>query len=233
MSFIGIIGFNGEIYLIKVLVVDDHALVRIGIRRLLEETDDIQVVAEAENGEDALLCVKKHQPDIILLDLKMPGVDGWEVIRRLKHSVKSIKIIALSSLSMEPLPSKVLQLGAMGYLTKESSLDEMTTAIRRVYRGERYLSSELAQRMAMKGLDPVAESPFTILSAREMQVMLMITSGVTVPEISKRLFLSTKTINCYRYRMFAKLGVKNDVELTRLALQHSIVEGRDDSFCES
>lgn len=233
MSFIGIIGFNGEIYLIKVLVVDDHALVRIGIRRLLEETEDIQVVAEADNGEDALLCVKKYQPDIILLDLKMPGVDGWEVIRRLKHSVKSIKIIALSSLSMEPLPSKVLQLGAMGYLTKESSLDEMTTAIRRVYRGERYLSSELAQRMAMKGLEPVAESPFTILSAREMQVMLMITSGLTVPEISKRLYLSTKTINCYRYRMFAKLGVKNDVELTRLALQHSIVEGRDDSFCES
>ena len=233
MSFIGIIGFNGEIYLIKVLVVDDHALVRIGIRRLLEETDDIQVVAEADNGEDALLCVKKYQPDIILLDLKMPGVDGWEVIRRLKHSVKSIKIIALSSLSMEPLPSKVLQLGAMGYLTKESSLDEMTSAIRRVYRGERYLSSELAQRMAMKGLEPVAESPFTILSAREMQVMLMITSGLTVPEISKRLYLSTKTINCYRYRMFAKLEVKNDVELTRLALQHSIVEGRDDSFCES
>jgi len=233
VSFIGIIGFNGEIYLIKVLVVDDHALVRIGIRRLLEETEDIQVVAEADNGEDALLCVKKYQPDIILLDLKMPGVDGWEVIRRLKHSVKSIKIIALSSLSMEPLPSKVLQLGAMGYLTKESSLDEMTTAIRRVYRGERYLSSELAQRMAMKGLEPVAESPFTILSAREMQVMLMITSGLTVPEISKRLYLSTKTINCYRYRMFAKLGVKNDVELTRLALQHSIVEGRDDSFCES
>jgi len=233
VSFIGIIGFNGEIYLIKVLVVDDHALVRIGIRRLLEETEDIQVVAEAENGEDALLCVKKHQPDIMLLDLKMPGVDGWEVIRRLKHSVKSIKIIALSSLSMEPWPSKVLQLGAMGYLTKESSLDEMTTAIRRVYRGERYLSSKLAQRMAMKSLEPVAESPFTILSAREMQVMLMITSGLTVPEVSKRLYLSTKTINCYRYRMFAKLEVKNDVELTRLALQHSIIEGRDDSFCDS
>lgn len=218
--------------MIKVLVVDDHALVRIGIRRLLEETEDIQVVAEAENGEDALLCVKKYQPDIILLDLKMPGVDGWEVIRRLKHSVKSIKIIALSSLSMEPWPSKVLQLGAMGYLTKESSLDEMTTAIRRVYRGERYLSSELAQRMAMKSLEPVAESPFMILSAREMQVMLMITSGLTVPEISKRLYLSTKTINCYRYRMFAKLEVKNDVELTRLALQYSIIEGRDNSFCD-
>ena len=122
VSFISITGFDGEIYLITVLVVDDHALVRIGIRRLLEETEDIQVVAEAENGEDALLCVKKYQPDIILLDLKMPGVDGWEVIRRLKHSVKSIKIIALSSLSMEPWPSKVLQLGAMGYLTKESRL---------------------------------------------------------------------------------------------------------------
>lgn len=219
--------------MIKVLIVDDHALVRIGIRRLLEDIDDIQVVGEAENGEDALQSVKTCQPDVILLDLKMPGMDGWEVIRRLKYSGQSVKIIALSAVSIEPFPSKALQLGVMAYLTKESSLDEMALAIRRVYRGERYLSADLAQRMAVKSLEPINDSPFNELSDREMQVMLMITIGLTVPEISKRLYLSTKTINCYRYRMFAKLNVKNDVELTHLALKHSIIERPEDSLLES
>jgi two-component system invasion response regulator UvrY len=222
-----------ENHLIRVLIVDDHALVRIGIRRLLEDTEDIHVVAEADNGEDALNYVKQFLPDVVLLDLKMPGLDGLEVIRRLRRSYQAVKIIALSAISMEPLPSKVLQLGAMGYLTKESSLDEMTVAIRRVYRGERYLSVDLAQRMAMKSLDPITDSPFNDLSDREMQVMLMITSGLTVPEISKRLYLSTKTINCYRYRMFAKLNIKNDVELTYLALKHAMIEAPDDSSIDS
>ena len=219
--------------MIKVLIVDDHALVRIGIRRLLEDVDDIQVVGEAENGEEALNTIKTCQPDVILLDLKMPGMDGWEVIRRLKHSGQTAKIIALSAVSIEPFPSKALQRGVMAYLTKESSLDEMALAIRRVYRGERYLSADLAQRMAVKSLEPVNDTPFNELSDREMQVMLMITIGLTVPEISKRLYLSTKTINCYRYRMFAKLNVKNDVELTHLALKHSIIERPEDSCVES
>jgi two-component system invasion response regulator UvrY len=215
--------------LIKVLIVDDHALVRLGIKRLLEDTSDIEVVAEAQDGEEALAMVKLHRPDIILLDMKMPGIDGWEVIRRLKHSSAKSKIIAVSALSAEPLPSRVLQLGAMGYLSKESSIEEMTGAIRRVFRGERYLSAQLAQNMAIKSLDPVSQTPFEELSEREMQVMLMITSGLPVTEISKRLFLSTKTVNCYRYRMFAKLNVKNDVELTHLAIKHAIIERPDEA----
>ncbi len=215
--------------MIKVLIVDDHALVRLGIKRLLEDTSDIEVVAEAQDGEEALAMVKLHRPDIILLDMKMPGIDGWEVIRRLKHSSAKSKIIAVSALSAEPLPSRVLQLGAMGYLSKESSIEEMTGAIRRVFRGERYLSAQLAQNMAIKSLDPVSQTPFEELSEREMQVMLMITSGLPVTEISKRLFLSTKTVNCYRYRMFAKLNVKNDVELTHLAIKHSIIECPDEA----
>ncbi len=211
------------------MIVDDHALVRLGIKRLLEDTSDIEVVAEAQDGEEALAMVKLHRPDIILLDMKMPGIDGWEVIRRLKHSSAKSKIIAVSALSAEPLPSRVLQLGAMGYLSKESSIEEMTGAIRRVFRGERYLSAQLAQNMAIKSLDPVSQTPFEELSEREMQVMLMITSGLPVTEISKRLFLSTKTVNCYRYRMFAKLNVKNDVELTHLAIKHSIIECPDEA----
>ncbi|NBX84341.1 MAG: response regulator [Gammaproteobacteria bacterium] len=215
--------------MIKVLIVDDHAIVRMGIRQLLTSAPDIEIVAEADNGEKALLLAKEHQPDIIVLDMKMPGIDGWEVIRRLKVSSTTCKIIALSAMASDRLPIKVLQLGAMGYLSKESSLEELTTAIRRIHKGERYLSADLAQKIAMKSLDPEGDSPFEELSEREMQVMLMITSGLKVPEIAKRLFLSTKTINCYRYRMFAKLGVKNDVELTHFAIQHHVVEHVEDN----
>ena len=218
--------------MITVLIVDDHALVRMGIKRLLEDTQDIQVIGEAQNGEEALHMVQLHRPDIILLDMKMPGIDGWEVIRRLKASSASSKIIAVSALSVEPLPSRVLQMGAMGYLSKEASIEEMTGAIRKVHRGERYMSAQLAQNLAIQRLDPVSQTPFEVLTEREMQVMLLITSGINVPEISKRLFLSTKTVNSYRYRMFEKLNVKNDVELTHLAIKHSIIERPDEANIE-
>ena len=218
--------------MIKVLIVDDHALVRMGIRRLLEDLTNVEVVAEAESGEAALAMVKTHQPDVVLLDLKMPGIDGWEVTRRLKKTNPTVKIIAVTALSAEPLPSRVLQLGAMGYLTKESSAEEMATAIQRVHQGHRYLSAEVAQKMAISSLEEPMESPFDILSEREMQVMLMITSGMTVQEIAERLFLSSKTINGYRYRMFEKLDIKNDVELTYLAMKHRLIEQPSDSMRE-
>lgn len=214
--------------LIKVLIVDDHALVRMGIKCLLEEARDIEVVAEAKDGEEALSKVKMHEPDIILLDIKMPGVDGWEVIRRLKSTAQNARIIAVSSLSAEPLLTRLLKSGAMGYLSKESSTEEMCYAIRKVYNGEKYLSSQLAQNLAIKSLNPIEQTPFELLSEREIQVMLMITRGMPVPEISKRLFLSTKTINCYRYRMFSKLKVKNDVELTHMAIKHAIIDKFDE-----
>ncbi len=213
-----------EHYLIRVLIVDDHALVRMGIRRLLDDLPDIQVVAEAEDGETALVMVKLHHPDVVLLDMKMPGIDGWEVTRRLKKTSPQVKVIAVTALSTEPLPSRVLQLGAMGYLTKESGPEEMAAAIRKVVKGEKYLSAEIAQKMAISSLEAPHESPFDLLSEREMQVMLMITSGMNVQAIADRLFLSSKTINGYRYRMFEKLDITNDVELTYLAMKHGVVE---------
>lgn len=210
--------------MIKVLIVDDHALVRMGIRRLLEDLPDVKVVAEAENGEMALAKVKSHHPDVVLLDMKMPGIDGWEVTRRLKKTSPHVKVIAVTALSSEPLPSRVLQLGAMGYLTKDSGLEEMASAIRKVVQGEKYLSAEIAQKMAIHSLEDTLDSPFDLLSEREMQVMLMITRGMNVPDIASRLFLSNKTVNGYRYRMFKKLAITNDVELTYLALKHRIIE---------
>jgi two-component system invasion response regulator UvrY len=210
--------------LIKILIVDDHALVRMGIRRLLDDLPDMEVLAEAESGELALQLVKTHPPDVLLLDMKMPGMDGWEVTRRLKKSNPEIKIIVLSALSIEPFPARVLQLGAMGYLTKESSMDEMVLAIRKVAQGERYVSTEIAQKMAINSLKTVEETPFDRLSEREMQVMLMLARGLTVQTIAKSLFLSSKTVNGYRYRMFDKLGIKNDVELIYLAMKHRVIE---------
>ena len=139
--------------MIKVLIVDDHGLVRMGIRRLLEDHADITVVADAESGEKALSLVKQHKPDIILLDMKLPGIDGWEVTRRLRKSHPKIKIIAVTALSTDSTPARVLQLGAKGYITKECGAEEMATAIRRVASGERYLSAEIAQRMAISSLD--------------------------------------------------------------------------------
>lgn len=218
--------------MIKVLIVDDHALVRMGIRRLLEDLPDMEVVADAGSGEKALALVKLHQPEVLLLDMKMPGIDGWEVTRRLKKSNPQVKVIAVTALSSAPIPTRILQLGAVGYLTKESDVKEMAAAIRKVARGEKYLSAEIAQQMAINSLEAKKGSPFDILSEREMQVMLMITTGMTVQDIADRLFLSSKTINGYRYRMFEKLGIKNDVELAFLAMKYRLIEQPNDDWNE-
>lgn len=206
---------------------DDHALVRMGIRRLLEGLPDMDVVGEACGGEQALDLVKANHPDVVLLDMKMPGIDGWEVTRRLNKTSPNVKVIAVTAMCSDTLPNRILQLGAMGYLTKESGVDEMAAAIRKVYQGERYLSAEVAQKIAMSSLDD-PQSPVSLLSEREIQVMLMITRGETVQEIAEQLFISSKTVNCYRYRIFKKCGIKNDVELTHLAIKHKIIERLDD-----
>ena len=146
--------------MIKVLIVDDHALVRMGIRRLLEDLSDVEVVADAGSGEQALALVKSHNPDVVLLDMKMPGIDGWEVTRRLKKSNPQVKVIAVTAMCSDPLPTRVLQLGAMGYLTKESGADEMAAAIRKVVKGDKYLSAEIAQKMAINSLEAAQDSPF-------------------------------------------------------------------------
>ncbi len=208
------------------MIVDDHALVRLGISRLLEDIDDICVVAEAENGEKALQVVRSIKLDVVLLDMKLPGIDGLEVTRRLRRSHTGVKVIAVTAFANEPFPSRILQAGALGYLTKECGVEEMAEAIRRVNDGDRYLSAEIAQAMALKSIspEPMDASPFECLSERELQVTLMISNGMSVQEISDRLCISSKTVNGYRYRLFAKLGIKNDVELAYLAMKYHLIE---------
>lgn len=217
----------GEKALINVMIVDDHALVRMGICRLLADVEGIQVVAEAENGEQALAIAKKNKSlDVVLLDMKMPGIDGLEVTRRLKRSHSNLRIIAVTAFVNEPFPSRLLQAGASGYLTKECGVNEMTEAIQRVYKGERYLSAEVAQTLALNSLSdtPKSMNPLESLSERELQVTLMICRGMSVQQISDHLCISAKTVNGYRYRLFAKLGIKNDVELVHLAMKYRLIE---------
>lgn len=210
--------------MITVLLVDDHDLVRIGIKRLLADVSGIKVVGEASSGEEATKMARDLKPNVILMDVKMPGIGGLEATRKVLRADPSVKIIAVTVYGEEPFPSRLIQAGAAGYLTKGSSLAEMVTAIKTVYSGQRYLSPEVAQQLAFKNISEQEEKPFDNLSERELQVMLMIVNGQKVQTISDKLCLSPKTVNSYRYRLFEKLNVNSDVELTHLAIRHGVLD---------
>ena len=210
--------------MIKVLIVDDHELIRSGISRLLADSDKITVVGEAESGEEGVSKARELRPDVVLMDANMPGIGGLEATRRLIRFDPDIKVIAVTVHNEEPYPTRFMQAGAAGYVTKGADINEMITAIRQVATGKRYLAPEIAQQMALKALNPDDGSPFDELSEREMQVMFMITKGQKVQDISEQLFLSPKTVNSYRYRLFEKLNIENDVELTHMAIRYGIIE---------
>ena len=209
--------------MIKVLIVDDHELIRTGISRLLADFDNIKVLGEAESGEAAVSKARELRPNVVLMDANMPGIGGLEATRRLIRFDPDIKVIAVTVHNEEPYPTKFMQAGAAGYVTKGADIKEMVIAIRQVNSGKRYITPDIAQQMALKALNPDDKSPFDILSEREMQVMLMITQGQKVQDISDQLFLSPKTVNSYRYRLFEKLNIENDVELTHLAIRHGVI----------
>ncbi|RMH42088.1 MAG: two-component system response regulator UvrY [Gammaproteobacteria bacterium] len=209
--------------MITLVLADDHDLVRVGIRRLLEEVADFKVIGEASSGEEAVTRVRELSPDVVLLDANMPGIGGLEATKRMLRYVPDVKVIVLSAYIEEPLPQKFLEVGARGYLTKGANIDEIENAVRKVKSGQIYLTPEVAQQMAIRSVQKES-SPFDKLSERETQVMMMITQGVKVTEISKLLCLSPKTVNSYRYRLFEKLGVNGDVELTHLAIRYGLIK---------
>ena len=196
--------------MINVLLVDDHELVRAGIRRILEDIKGIKVAGEACCGEDAVKWCRANSADVVLMDMNMPGIGGLEATRKIARSVAGTKVIMLTVHTENPLPAKVMQAGAAGYLSKGAAPQEVVNAIRCVASGQRYIASDIAQQMALSQIE------------RELQIMLMITKGQKVNEISEQLNLSPKTVNSYRYRMFSKLNIHGDVELTHLAIRHGL-----------
>lgn len=209
---------------LKVLIVDDHEIVSTGISRMLQDVSDIEVVGCAADGESAVAMVSKLAPDIVLMDVHMPGMGGLGATKEIKRIAPKVKVIGISALDDNPYPAKLIEAGASGYLTKGVALKEMLTAIKQVASGKKYVSFDVAQKMALSQVSKdESASPLDVLSDRELQIAQMIVDCRKVHEIAESLHLSTKTVNTYRYRIFEKLTISSDVELARLAMRHQLL----------
>ncbi len=208
---------------ISVLLVDDHELVRAGIEYILNSAPHITVTSVASSGEEAVDLAKRLQPNIILMDLNMPGIGGSVAIKNILRHNPSAKIIALSVYDDGPIPQQVIQLGAKGYINKGCPVDEMIKAIMVVYKGRKYLSSAVATNF-MFGSQKAGKDLFSLLSSRELQITTKIIDGYKIADIAKALSISPKTVNSHRYRVHEKLGINNDIELVRLAIDHGLLK---------
>lgn len=209
--------------MIRLLIVDDHELVRVGLRQILADYPAIEIVGEAGNGETAIRLNRELWPDVVLLDICMPGLSGLETTARLKQARSDLAIIILSVHETAPYPERLMEAGASGYLTKGCPVTELVQAIGTVARGGRHIGSAVAQNMALGMLPGSSTSPFDDLSAREMEVMLMLADGYRLADIASTMHLSPKTVATYKYRIFEKLDTRNDVAMTRMALRYGIV----------
>lgn len=211
--------------MIRVLIADDHRLFRVGLQKMLREAPELKLVGEAKSGEEAVATARDVEPNVVLMDICMPGIGGLEATRRIVRLQRDIKVIAVTAYEDSPYPLQALKAGALGYLTKAVNAEELLKAIKRVFLGKRYLSAEIAQQLAMNKFSDEPEDPFGLLSSREMQIMLMVVNCHKVKDISSNLHLSPKTVNSYRYRIFEKLNVTSDVELTLMAVRYGVVNG--------
>lgn len=207
---------------ISVLLVDDHELVRSGIEYLLDADPDINVLATASSGEEAIQLSCNLQPDVILMDLNMPGIGGAEATKRILRRQPNAKIIALSVYDDGPIPQQSIKSGAKGYINKGCPVDEMIKAIVMVYQGKNYLSSAVATNLIFSAQEP-NKSTFNQLSSRELQIVSKIVDGHKISDIADALSISPKTVNTHRYRVHEKLGINNDIELVRLAIDTGFV----------
>jgi len=207
---------------IRVYLVDDHALVRTGMKLILEHEVDIQVVGEADNGEDALADIRRLKPDVVLCDLHLPGISGLEVTERISRGGTS-KVVVVSVLEDGPLPKRLIDAGACGYLGKGGDAAELVRAVRDVARGKRYLGTNIAQYLALAAVDG-SGSPFDQLSPRELEVAMLLVRGLRQEDIARRLSLSAKTVNTHKSRLFEKLDIKDNIALARLAGQYGLTD---------
>lgn len=207
--------------MIRVFLLDDHGLMRAGYRMILEPQLDMEVVGDAACGEEALPLIRRLKPDVVLCDLHMPGVSGLDITERLVKGQVGPKVIIVSVQVDGPMPQRLLEAGASGYLGKACDSAELLKAIREVARGKRYLGADIAQQLALGGR---GQSPFDILSRREMEISLLFCQGLRAEDIARRLSLSGKTVATHKYRLFDKLGIKDTVALARMASQHGVTE---------
>jgi two-component system, NarL family, invasion response regulator UvrY len=204
--------------MIRVFLLDDHALVRTGYRLIFEPQMDIDVVGESGSGEEGIPMIRKLKPDVVICDLHLPGISGLDITERLVKA-DTTKVVIVSVHEDGPMPKRLLEAGASGYLGKGCEAEELLRAVREAARGRRYLGSSIAQKIA---LDGGRRSPFDRLSPRELEISMLFCQGLRAEDIARRLSLSGKTVATHKYRLFEKLGIKDIVALSRMAMQHGI-----------
>ena len=210
--------------MIRILLADDHQMFREGVRGLLEARPDMSVVAEAGTGEEALSQATEHRPDVVVLDVSMPGRGGLETVAELKKRNPRVRVLMLTVHPEDRFAVRCLKGGADGYMTKDNATDELITAIRKVHAGGKYVSPSLAENLVMSLDRDFGAAPHETLSDREFQVMRMLAAAQTVSEIAEELCLSVKTISTYRSRILEKLGLRNNAEIMQFAIEQNLVE---------
>lgn len=210
--------------MIRILIADDHTVVREGLKHIISETPDMTIADEAVDGHEALNKALRNHYDVLVLDITMPGINGLDVLKRVKGQKPQTPVLVLSMHPEEQYAVRVLKAGAAGYLTKESASEELVDAIRTAAAGRKYITPSLGEKLAYSlGID-AEKLPHEILSDREYQVMCMIASGKAVAEIAENLYLSTNTIRTYRSRILEKMKMKSNAEIISYALQHKLSE---------
>jgi two-component system, NarL family, invasion response regulator UvrY len=211
--------------MIKVLLADDHSIVREGLRRIVEESGDIEVVAEAADGRAAVLAVRREEPDVAVIDISMPVLDGLEVITQLKAEFPNIPILVLTMHEEHQYVIRAIETGAMGYITKQSAPEQLVNAIRKVHSGARFLTDDAAEALALRvAKGNQIQSPLETLSTRELQVLRRLALGNTNREIAAAFHISIKTVDTYRSRLLKKLDLRNNADLSRFAIQNKVIE---------
>lgn len=211
--------------IITILLIDDHPVVRTGYRRLLENTPDMCVVAEAEDGETGYQLYLEHQPDVTILDLNMPGIGGLETIRRIKAKNPAACILVFSMLNNATMAQHSLKAGAIGFISKQSGIGEMIQAIRQVNAGKIYIESELAAMLAVNATrKDTCDNPLDMLTKREFQIFKLIAEGNSNAQIAEKLTISPKTVGVHHVNLMRKLQLQNTTQLVRMAINHNIIQ---------
>ena len=210
--------------MLKVLVADDHTLIREGLKKILKTAEDISVVLEAQNAREVIEEIKKENLDVVILDISLPGKSGLELLKDLKKDHPKLPVLILSMHPEERFAIRALKAGASGYVTKESAVEELIKAVRKVVQGKKYVSAGLAEKLALDLGADTEKPPHENLSDREYQILCLIAAGKTIRHIAGELFLSKSTVTTYRMRILEKMNMKTDAELIRYALQNQLID---------
>jgi len=211
-------------FVMKILIADDHSVVREGLKQYVKTLDEVKLIDEAINGDEAWTKIKDGNYDLVILDISMPGMNGLDVLQKIKERNLKTHVLILSVYPQEQFAIRAFKMGASGYLSKDSAFEELILAIKKITSGGRYITSAFAERLAFNGFDSDSRKLHEKLSEREFQVMLMLAKGKSVMEIAKEIFISDKTVSTYRTRILGKMGMKKNAELTIYAIKNNLIE---------